>query len=58
VQAPGNTKYPKTVFANAGHAINLAERLNELFNTSDFTVHRLTNGYEIQQNPVKFTKTP
>lgn len=54
VQAPGNTKYPKTVFANAGHAFNLADRLNKYFNTTDFTVHRLANGYEIKRHSGNF----
>ena len=49
VVGTGNFKYPKTVFANSGHAINLAERLNKLFNTSDFTVHKMANGYQVNQ---------
>lgn len=31
-------KYKKTSFCNPGHAHNLAKRLNELFNCSDFSV--------------------
>ena len=31
-------KYVKTSFPNSGSAFNLAQRLNEKFNTSDFTV--------------------
>jgi hypothetical protein len=50
VTQPGNIKYPKTVFANAGHAFNLADRLNEKFCTTDFTVHQLTHGREIQRH--------
>lgn len=37
-------KYKKTSFSNPGHAINLAEKLNEQFNTSDFEVVKLTQG--------------
>jgi len=48
IRAPGNTKYPKTVYANSGHAFRLAEKLNEMFNTTDFTVHRLNNGPQIK----------
>lgn len=31
-------KYLKTSFPNSGHAFNLADRLNEMFNTEDFAV--------------------
>lgn len=37
-------KYKKVSFSNSGHAINLAERLNKLFNCSDFDVYKLTTG--------------
>lgn len=37
-------KYKKTSFSNEGHAHNLAKKLNELFNTSDFDVRKLTDG--------------
>jgi len=37
-------KYKKVNFSNPGHALNLAERLNELFHVEDFEVYRLTNG--------------
>lgn len=37
-------KYKKTSFSNPGHAHNLAEKLNELFKTSDFAVYKLTVG--------------
>jgi hypothetical protein len=43
-------KYGKTAWPNAGHAFNLAERLNELFNTTDFTVHVMTVGRQIKEN--------
>lgn len=34
-------KYLKTSFPNTGHAIRLANRLNTMFNTTDFTVSEL-----------------
>lgn len=37
-------KYKKVSFSNAGHAFNLAEKLNKMFNTKDFGVYRLTTG--------------
>jgi len=40
-------KYKKVSFSNSGHAFNLAEKLNKLFNTSDFSVYKLTTGDKI-----------
>lgn len=40
-------KYKKVSFSNSGHAFNLAEKLNKLFNTSDFTVYKLTTGKKV-----------
>jgi hypothetical protein len=37
-------KYKKTSFSNPGHAHNLASKLNEMFNSKDFAVHKLTTG--------------
>lgn len=37
-------KYKKVSFSNRGHAINLAKKLNRLFNCTDFEVFRLQNG--------------
>lgn len=45
---PGS-KYGKVSFPSPGHAFNLAEKLNERFNTSDFTVMRLSGGREIHE---------
>jgi hypothetical protein len=35
-------KYGKTTFPEAGHAIRLARKLNEVHNTQDFTVAQMT----------------
>jgi hypothetical protein len=40
-------KYKKVSFSNSGHAINLAEKLNKLFNCQDFAVYKLTTGERI-----------
>lgn len=40
-------KYKKVSFSNSGHAINLAERLNKLFNCVDFGVYKLTIGEKL-----------
>jgi hypothetical protein len=37
-------KYKKVSFSNPGHALNLAKKLNEMFNTDEFTVVKLTQG--------------
>jgi hypothetical protein len=37
-------KYKKISFSNPGHAINLAEKLNKFFNTSEFSVYKLVTG--------------
>lgn len=41
-------KYKKVSFSNSGHAINLAEKLNKMFNCSDFAVFKLTTGEELK----------
>jgi len=43
VSYPG-PKYKKVSFSNPGHALNLADKMNELFDCTDFTVHRLIQG--------------
>ena len=40
-------KYKKVSFSNSGHAINLADKLNKKFNTSDFSVYKLTTGQKL-----------
>ena len=48
VNYPG-PKYVKTSFPSAGHAFNLADRLNARFNTDEFTVSIMTVGRTIQE---------
>ena len=43
VSYPG-PKYRKVSFSNSGHAFNLAEKLNKMFNTDDFKDYKLTSG--------------
>jgi len=40
-------KYKKVSFSNSGHALNLAEKLNKLFNCNDFSVYKLTTGQRV-----------
>lgn len=42
-------KYKKVSFSNSGHAFNLAEKLNKVFNCEDFSVYKLTTGQKITQ---------
>ena len=46
VQYPG-PKYKKVSFSNAGHARNLARKLNTQFRTNKFTVVLLTQGDQV-----------
>jgi hypothetical protein len=48
VSYPG-PKYKKSSFSNAGHAFNLADRLNKLYKTCDFEVYELTTGTLIKE---------
>ena len=41
------TKYRKCSFSNSGHAFNLAEKLNKTYNTSDFSVYKLSKGTKV-----------
>ena len=43
-------KYKKVSFSNSGHAFNLAEKLNKLFNCKDFSVYKLTTGEKVESN--------
>ena len=40
-------KYKKVSFSNPGHAHNLAKKLNEMFNTDEFSVYMLDNGIAV-----------
>lgn len=40
-------KYKKVSFSNPAHAINLAEKLNAMFQTTEFSVYKLTHGEKI-----------
>ena len=42
-------KYKKTSFSNPGHALNLSKKLNNTWNTQDFTVVKLIDGDEISE---------
>ena len=42
-------KYKKVSFSNPGHAFNLANKLNELFDVKDFTVVKLTSGETVKE---------
>ena len=48
IEYPG-PKYSKTSFPTPGHAFNLAERLNQKFDTTDFTVVMMTEGRKISE---------
>ena len=41
-------KYKKVSFSNPGHAINLAKKLNQMFESTDFQVIKLTAGEVIK----------
>ena len=42
-------KYKKCSFSNKGHAFNLAIKLNKLFRTDRFSVHKLSQGERIDE---------
>lgn len=42
-------KYFKTHFPESGHAFNLADKLNALFQCSDFAVYKLREGRRLQE---------
>ena len=56
VNYPG-PKYKKVSFSNPGHAINLAKKLNEQFQTDKFSVVLLDRGKVIYPENGKKTKS-
>jgi hypothetical protein len=52
ISYPG-PKYKKVSFSNPGHAFNLAERLNKIFHTEDFSVVKLTQGEVINESDIQ-----
>jgi hypothetical protein len=52
VSYPG-PKYKKVSFSNPGHAFNLAERLNKMFDSHEFKVVKLDIGTEVSEDEIK-----
>jgi hypothetical protein len=48
IDYPG-PKYAKTAYPTAGHAFNLCERLNQKFDTDEFSVVMMTAGRTIKE---------
>lgn len=46
-------KYKKVSFSNSGHAFNLAEKLNKMFGSTDFSVYKLTTGERVDNEGPK-----
>lgn len=44
-------KYAKSMFPESGHAIRLANKLNEIYQTDAFTVSVMTQGRELKSQP-------
>ena len=42
-------KYKKVSFSNPGHAHNLAKKLNDMFDSDEFTVSKLTSGETVEE---------
>ena len=53
VSYPG-PKYKKVSFSNPGHAFNLADRLNKMFKTTDFSVVELKQGRKLNESGPSF----
>jgi hypothetical protein len=53
VSYPG-PKYKKVSFSNPGHAFNLADRLNKMFKTDEFSVVELKQGRRINEQGTSF----
>jgi len=46
-------KYKKVSFSNSGHAFNLADKLNKIFGTTDFSVYKLFSGVKVEDESKK-----
>jgi hypothetical protein len=53
ISYPG-PKYKKVSFSNPGHAFNLADKLNKLFKTTDFSVVELKQGRKINEQGTSY----
>lgn len=53
ISYPG-PKYKKVSFSNPGHAFNLADKLNKLFKTEDFSVIELKQGRKISESGISY----
>lgn len=49
-------KYKKVSFSNPGHAFNLAEKLNDQFNTKDFEVFVGASAQKVTEDDLKNIK--
>jgi len=41
-------KYKKVSFSNPGHAFNLAQKLNDMFKSTEFSVYELSQGKQLK----------
>lgn len=46
-------KYKKVSFSNSGHAFNLADKLNKMFDTTEFSVYKLIGGIKVEDESKK-----
>lgn len=53
VSYPG-PKYKKVSFSNPGHAFNLADRLNKMFKSDEFSVVELKQGRRINEQGTSY----
>lgn len=53
ISYPG-PKYKKVSFSNPGHAFNLADKMNKLFKTTDFSVVELKQGRKINEQGTSY----
>lgn len=47
-----NATYKTVSFQNAGHAFNLAEKLNKKYRTNKFAVYKFSNGTKIEEDEI------